>query len=116
MFIGEFIKKENTTRETVRFYIDEELLTPEKINGKFNFTAKEQDDFQNIRELKHMGLSIRVIKQIKKNKENCGTKMQWTDNLGIIEEELERVTQELMELEQRKLALIKVKHKLEEMV
>lgn len=37
MYIGEFIQTFETTRETVRYYIEEGLLTPTKVNGKYFF-------------------------------------------------------------------------------
>lgn len=66
MYIGEFIQTFETTRETVRYYIEEGLLTPIKVNGKYFFEDIDRSDFKNIRELRDMGLSIRVLKQIKK--------------------------------------------------
>lgn len=105
MQIGQFITEMKTTKETVRYYIDEQLLTPEKVNGKYEFTKIEQNEFENIRELRDMGLPIRVIKQIKMNKDFCGTKRQWESNLTIIDIELSRVELELEQLNNEKLAL-----------
>lgn len=105
MYIGEFIKVYETTRETVRYYIEEGLLTPKKREGKYYFTDIEISDFLSIRELREMGLSIRVLKKIKENKKDCGTSIQWESNLKIIDDELERVEKELDILAQQKKTL-----------
>ncbi|MGY3704996.1 hypothetical protein BW731_03530 [Vagococcus martis] len=105
MYIGEFIQTFETTRETVRYYIEEGLLTPTKVNGKYFFEDIDRSDFKNIRELRDMGLSIRVLKQIKKNKKDCGSTMQWKSNLQIINDELERVEKELEILTRQKKTL-----------
>lgn len=116
MLIGKFIKETETTRETVRYYIDEALLTPEKINGKYNFTKQDKEDFKNIRELREMGLSIKVIKQIKKNHEQCGTVNQWQSNLEIVDKELNHVLVALEKLSQQKQVLGEMKEELEKLI
>lgn len=116
MLIGKFIKETETTRETVRYYIDEALLTPEKINGKYNFTKQDKEDFKNIRELREMGLSIKVIKQIKKNHEQCGTVNQWQSNLEIVDKELNHVLVALEKLSQQKQVLSEMKEELEKLI
>ncbi|RHH69974.1 MULTISPECIES: MerR family transcriptional regulator [Vagococcus] len=113
MYIGEFIQTFETTRETVRYYIEEGLLTPTKVNGNYFFTDLDISDFKNIRELRDMGLSIRVLKQIKKNKKDCGSKRQWEDNFQIINDELERVEKELEILAQQKKTLEAVSNQLQ---
>lgn len=112
MRIGQFIEEMKTTKETIRYYIDEKLMTPKKVDGRYEFTEKDKKDFKSIRELREMGLSIRVIKEIKKNKEFCGTKKQWESNLNIIESELVKIESELERLNNEKLALINAKKKL----
>lgn len=112
MKIGQFVTEMKTTKETVRYYIDEQLLTPKKIQGRYNFTEVELNDFRNIRELREIGLSIRIIKEIKKNKEYCGTKKQWESNFNIINTELLRIELELETLNNERLALINVREQL----
>ena len=109
MQIGQFIKEMDSTRETVRYYIEEELLTPEKISGKYFFSDKEVLDFKNIRELRDAGLTIRVIKKIKANKVHCGTEIQWETNLTIIEDELLLIDEQMKQLANQKMNLKKAK-------
>lgn len=112
MYIGEFIQMFEITRETVRYYIDEGLLTPKKQDGKYYFTDIEMSDFKNIRELRDMGLSIRVLREIKENRKDCGSVAQWESNLQIIEDELERVGTQLDTLAKQKKALENVSSQL----
>ncbi|MGX7024053.1 MerR family transcriptional regulator [Vagococcus hydrophili] len=112
MRIGQFIEEMKTTKETIRYYIDEKLMTPKKVDGRYEFTEKDKKDFKSIRELREMGLSIRVIKEIKKNKEFCDTKKQWESNLNIIDSELVKIEIELERLSNEKIALINAKKKL----
>ncbi|MGL5687087.1 MAG: MerR family transcriptional regulator [Vagococcus fluvialis] len=116
MDMGQFVTEQDTTKETVRYYIDEKLLSPEKVNKKYCFTELEERDFKNIRQLRDMGLSIKVIKLIKENKEYCGTRKQWEANVDLIDTELIRVESEIERLNQEKIALKQVKKQLKELL
>ncbi|GEM_PF-387803 len=116
MDMGQFVTEQGTTKETVRYYIDEKLLSPKKVNKKYCFTELEERDFKNIRQLRDMGLSIKVIKLIKENKEHCGTRKQWEANVDLIESELIRVESEIDLLNQEKIALKQVKKQLKELL
>ena len=67
MNISEFVSKQNTTIDTVKYYIKLGLLTPEKKNNWYSFSLKEVTDFQNIVYLKSLGLSLELIKKIKES-------------------------------------------------
>lgn len=101
-----------TTKETVRYYIDEQLITSEKVQGKYKFTKVEKSDFKSIREVRNMGLPIKIIKQIKENKEYCGTNKQRKSNLDMIDTELSRVDLELNKLNEERLSLLAVRKEL----
>ena len=116
MQIGKFIEEVGTTRETIRYYIEEGLLTPDKKAGKYLFSPNEIEDFKSIRELREMGLSIKIIKTIKANKDYCGTDKQWQSNLKLIEDELKEVNEHLKVLQKQKETLTQVKYLLEEKV
>lgn len=114
MFLKTFLIKTRSTRDTVRFYIEQELLTPSKKAGKYNFTDQSVDDYQEIIALKQMGLSITAIKAIKKmHDEGCGTSEQRQQNTIIISEALDNVDTELAVLNDRKKRLIAMKEQLE---
>lgn len=114
MDMGQFVTEQDTTKETVRYYIDEKLISPEKVNKKYCFTELEECDFKNIRQLRDIGLSIKVIKLIKENKEHCGTRKQWEANVDLIDTELTRVESEIERLNQEKIALKQVNKQLKE--
>lgn len=69
MKLDQFITEMKTTKEIVRYYIDEQLITLKKIQGRYIFTEVEINDFQNISELIEMRLPIRSIKKLKKVKD-----------------------------------------------
>lgn len=69
MKLDQFITEMKTTKEIVRYYIDEQLITLKKIQGRYIFTEVEINDLQNISELIEMRLPIRSIKKLKKVKD-----------------------------------------------
>lgn len=64
MRIGEFVKKHNTTHDTIRHYIDMGLLTTEKLGGHYKFTNRDSKEFQDIMDLKSMGFSLLEIQEL----------------------------------------------------
>ncbi|MFP4461436.1 MAG: MerR family transcriptional regulator [Thermotogota bacterium] len=61
MRIGEFSKKFNVSRETVRYYTDQELLTPVKIGNSNIYDQNCVEDMKNILLLKDMDFTIEEI-------------------------------------------------------
>ena len=110
MKIGQFIEKNQTTRDTLRYYIEEGLLNPEKRAGHYWFTEKEQGDFEAIREFRELGFSIKGIQTIQANRVNhgCGSLEQWASNREIILSELADIASELGVLESRQARLEEV--------
>lgn len=108
MKIGKFIETNESTRDTIRYYIEEQLLTPEKRAGNYWFSEKEQEDYHAIRELRELGFSIKGIKAIQANRlvHGCGSQGQWSGNRELVENELADIESELQVLlgRQKKLA------------
>lgn len=62
MKIGEFAKKHEVTIDTVRYYIEEGLLTPFKENTQYCFTEIDDDVMDSIMALKNMNFKIDEMK------------------------------------------------------
>lgn len=110
MKIGQFIAINQTTRDTIRYYIEEGLLAPTKEAGNYIFGNQEQDDFTNIKELQALGFSIKGIKEIKDNRQilGCGSQEQSSKNRKLVVKELERINVELTQLAIRQEKLEKI--------
>lgn len=64
MKIGAFAKQNMVTIDTIRYYIDMELLVPQKVNKQYEFDRQCQRDFDEIRFLKALGFTLTEIKDI----------------------------------------------------
>ncbi|MDK2807355.1 MAG: hypothetical protein PWP24_84 [Clostridiales bacterium] len=64
MRIGSFVKKNHTTIDTIRHYIELGLLLPEKSGAVYDFDERCQDDLEEIFSFKEMGFSLQDIKFI----------------------------------------------------
>lgn len=113
MFIGEFCRECQTTKDTVRFYVAERLLLPEKRGRNYWYSQQEVADFKEIRALQQLGFSIKAICQIRQlHTTQCGTTLQWQANAQIVAEELTKVEEELKVLQLRREKLKNVQEKL----
>ncbi len=64
MKIGKFAEKHNITQDTVRHYLDLELLVTEKSGGHYKFSDSDSRDIKKIIELKNLGFSLSDIQKI----------------------------------------------------
>lgn len=64
MRIGEFSKKNNISIETVRHYIDLELIMPHKKGGQYDFDENSQRTLNKVLELKSYGFTLNEVKSI----------------------------------------------------
>lgn len=64
MKIGEFSKCNNLSIDTIRYYMDMQLLIPQKKGSQYEFDYRCQEDLNIIIEYKNMGFTISEIKTI----------------------------------------------------
>lgn len=64
MRIGEFAKKHEITIDTIRHYMDLQLLLPDKKGGHYFFGEKEEKDLKEILELKKLKFTLSEIRRI----------------------------------------------------
>lgn len=64
MKIGKFAEMHNITQDTVRHYLDLELLVAEKSGGHYKFSDADSRDLKKIIELKNLGFSLNDIQKI----------------------------------------------------
>ncbi|MDN6899779.1 MerR family transcriptional regulator [Oenococcus sicerae] len=112
-----FMATVNAKHDTFRFYIEKNLLTPDKVAGKYVFTSQDVANYEEIMQLKKLGFSIETIRKIKQQHIlNCSTTEQWQQNLALVENNINLAEQELKRIEQQKEALIKVSKQLESLL
>lgn len=110
MYLKEFITKMDTTKDTVRFYLELSLLTPIRKGKNYWFTDNEVESFQEIKKLQELGFSLKEICAIKAlHDQSCGTKMQHEKDLRFIEEKIAENDATIKELHRRKRDLLKLK-------
>ncbi len=64
MRIGEFSKKHSVTKDTIRHYINLELIIPKKNGSHFFFDNKCSDDLIEVIQLKNLGFSLKEIQKL----------------------------------------------------
>jgi len=64
MKIGEFAEKYNLSRDTVRYYIDNGMIIPEKVHNRYHFDKTCEKSMDFILQFKKMKFTIEEIKHI----------------------------------------------------
>lgn len=117
MYLKEFITKMNTTKDTVRFYLELSLLTPIRKGENYWFTDNEVESFQEIKNLQELGFSLKEICAIKAmHDQSCGTKKQYEQNLHLIEEEIAENDAAIRKLRLRKKDLLVLEEALKKLL
>jgi len=109
MKIGAFAKQNQVSIDTIRHYINLELLIPQKVNKQFDFDTRCQKDFSDIIYLKVLGFSLLEIKNIFTIKhlgkmtpfqQDDYYKNIFRDKYKITKAEIEKLSQENSNLEE----------------
>lgn len=107
MRIGEFIKQVTTTKDTVRHYEELELIRPGWINGTREYSQKDTNDFQAIKEMQSLGLTLKEIQAIfeVKRDNGCGSIQLINDVLKSLDNELTIIYETEQELNRKKIKI-----------
>lgn len=114
MRIGAFAKQNQVGIDTIRHYIDLELLIPQKKNSQYEFDWQCQVDFNEILFLKSLGFSLHEIKNIfiVKHLGKMTSFQQDEYYKNIFQEKYQRTQIELEELNGERCRLQEELHKL----
>lgn len=107
MKIGEFVKRVQTTKDTIRHYENMELLNPSMVGNQRRYTEKEILEFQVITELKSYGFNLKDIQLIFQLKlaYGCGDRQLVTQLAAQLASHLEVVKKEEIEIKRRRILL-----------
>ncbi|MED0973009.1 methyltransferase domain-containing protein [Bacillus paramycoides] len=104
MKIGKFGKINNLSIDTIRHYMDLELIIPEKKGGHYFFDAYCQKDVELILEYKWLGFSLNEIKELFLYK-NLAKSMNYEKDTfyqSLFKLKYEKIEQEIQILEERR--------------
>ncbi|OMC88153.1 hypothetical protein BK137_19705 [Viridibacillus arenosi] len=104
MKISEFIKKVNTTKDTIRHYEELDLVKPKWTNGIRDYSIKDISDFHAIKEMQLIGFTLKDVQEIFniKRTDGCGSEKLIQGLLKSLDQELEFVLKEEQELQYKK--------------
>ncbi|ETT88060.1 MerR family transcriptional regulator [Viridibacillus sp. FSL R5-0477] len=102
--ISEFIKKVNTTKDTIRHYEELDLVKPKWTNGIRDYSIKDISDFHAIKEMQLIGFTLKDVQEIFniKRTDGCGSEKLIQGLLKSLDQELEFVLKEEQELQYKK--------------
>ncbi|WP_202708815.1 MerR family transcriptional regulator [Sporosalibacterium faouarense] len=114
MRIGEFAKKNQVSIDTIRHYMDLDLLLPDKVNGQYSFDIQCQESINEVFLLKEMGFKLSEIKTIFMFNSLGNMTIYQKDEYYkmLFENKYQCVVEEIKKLE---LTKVKIKSKLKEL-
>lgn len=108
MKIGEFCRKNGVSVDTVRHYIDLDIILPEKRGAHYSFDASCQKDLEEVFRLKKLGFSLAEIQKVLAYKRltdlRTASDMDYYDSFfdkkkHEMQRELDRIREAILELE-----------------
>ncbi len=64
MYLADFVAKVNSSKDTIRYYEELNLINPVKVGDKRYYTENDIRDFQVIKELESLGFTVSEIQMI----------------------------------------------------
>lgn len=118
MRISAFVELVQTTKDTVRHYEDLDLIRPGSKNGMRDYAPKDLKDFQAIKEMQSLGLTLKDIHSIFEIKRSCGcgSDQLIAGVLGSLNNELGVIHEAEKELKKKKSMILGMKEELEKIV
>lgn len=116
MKIREFSNKFNLSYDTIRYYMKLNLINPQKSGGHYEFNQEDQNDMEEILNLKEMEFSLDEIKEIL-NFKRIGRLSNYQRNSyyqNLYQSKLKRVNKRITELKKSRDSLKSHLRKLEE--
>ncbi|MGQ7340210.1 MerR family transcriptional regulator [Streptococcus suis] len=103
MKTGQVMQQFGIKRDTLRFYIEQELLQPQLINGNYYWNEEEINNLENILGLRQLGLSVKAIIRIKElHDTKCGSLEQLEENKQVILDEISDRKKQILLLQEQK--------------
>ncbi|HFI0215166.1 TPA: MerR family transcriptional regulator [Streptococcus suis] len=103
MKTGQVMKQFGIKRDTLRFYIEQGLLQPQLIDGKYYWNEEEINNLENILGLRQLGLSVKAIIRIKELYDTkCGSLEQLEENKQVILDEIADREKQILLLQEQK--------------
>ncbi|SHF97553.1 MerR family transcriptional regulator [Ornithinibacillus halophilus] len=72
MYIGEFVRMVNSTKDTIRHYEDLQLIHPQWENNRRVYSEEHVKDYEAIKEMQSLGLSLKEIEVMFQLKRTSG--------------------------------------------
>ncbi len=115
MKIGQFTKLMETTKETVRHYESLDLLNPRREKNLRIYSNKDCQDFEAIKEMKELGLSLKNIQDVFyiKRQQGCGSGELLHTIMERLYHLLDLTSIEIKQLSERKVKLLDLVQALE---
>lgn len=103
MKTGQVMKQFGIKRDTLRFYIEQGLLQPQLIDGKYYWNEEEINNLENILGLRQLGLSVKAIIRIKElHDTKCGSIEQLKENKQVLLDEIVDREKQILLLQEQK--------------
>lgn len=101
MRIGEFAKKNKVSQDTIRYYLNLELLVAEKKGSQYAFSESDAKDLQMILKLKRMSFSLAEIQELLSVQRISGAKSEMFKDVyrKLLTEKQKEIGEELKKYE-----------------